>query len=77
LKRTWNALPPHGIGPFRATADEPTRRIDHLERVNRALASVPYTSVDEPPRQEFSRKYFFSELEGLDNPPWWIEWKRR
>ena len=77
FKRTWNALPPHGIGPFRATAGEPTRRIDHLERVNRALASVPYTSVDEPPRQEFSRKYFFSELEGLDNPPWWIEWKRR
>ena len=64
-------------GPVRATADEPTRRIDPLERVNRALASVPYTSVHEPPRQEFSRKYFFSELEGLDNPPWWFEWKRR
>ena len=46
FKRTWNALPPHGIGPFRATADEPTRRI-------------------------------FCELEGLDNPPWWMEWKRR
>ena len=54
-----------------------TRRIDHLERVNRALASVPYTSVDETPQQEFSRKYFFSELESLNNPPWWIEWKRR
>ena len=66
-------------GPVRATADEPTRRIDPLERVNRALASVPYTSAHEhePPRQEFRRKYFFSELEGLDNPPWWIEWKRR
>jgi hypothetical protein len=54
-----------------------TRRIDHQERVNRVLASVLYTGADEPPRQELSCKYFFSELDGLDNPPWWFEWKRR
>jgi hypothetical protein len=38
---------------------------------------VLYTGADEPPRQELSCKYFFSELDGLDNPPWWFEWKRR
>jgi len=75
--RKGRGLPPQGIGPFKGTVDQAEARLIRVQEANPDLDPHLYTRVDEPPRQEFSRKYMFSDLEGEDNPPWWIEYDHR